>query len=438
MIKILKHLSTYDFFGKKWNIKMRDRIRWFGGKELVWTIYVGIIYFAILLLIDKKDINSPEIDLIVSSGIWKAFPYVWLLLFGIQFVNGIITHFLMAFTRDEYWNRWWRIFSPFEKKWYKDNVKEIMARSWFMFTHPDIDDEFLLFKSSMKMKSGYAEEVVNEGNLYAHMHFTYKGLYDSVAEDAYKKDYASGYRRLWAKHQIQRDDKGKYYIPSDKSYRRKSVECNISDFEKMKTESEELWSMCTYKKKYKGNLLGRHCGFNVFARLKWINGVPMVCITMINISMIMLNIVSVHFDKMKNITTNNNWILINQVAIFSFLIVFAHGMIKRVLWAYTKGAYFLSYGMMKHRFPKMNIKSVMKDEFAWAHFRFTHRHFNRELNVLNDKYVVSFLVIGCNADYEGLNCEQKKLIKEYGVAKNEKGRYFSWNDKKYQKYLDSL
>jgi hypothetical protein len=45
---------------------------------------------------------------------------------------------------------------------------------------------------------------------------------------------------------------------------------------------------------------------------------------------------------------------------------------------------------------------------------------------------------GIEENPEAYHRERKELLKKYGVDKDEKGNYFSWNDKKYRKMLERL
>ena len=197
-----------------------------------------------------------------------------------------------------------------------------------------------------------------------------------------------------------------------------------------------------YRRRYDWNLFGKHCGTYIIGRLDWINGKPMVWVTMLNLFLLIVNVL---FDKVLmdvaevNVLTSFwGWNLFNILAKIAFWVLFVDGVIVNFLWSFTRGKYHCSYFARLIKYPVLDNKAIVKEELSWAWFLYTHPKFDYELQELDNRYSVGLVMAGLEADPEGYAREYRELIKAHGVLKDEKGRYFTWDDKKYRKFLEQL
>lgn len=197
-----------------------------------------------------------------------------------------------------------------------------------------------------------------------------------------------------------------------------------------------------YRRKYNWNLFGKHCGLDIIGRLDWINGKPMVWVGVLNFILIVLNYffkkTSTNVAEVNMLISHWGWYWFNLISKIVFWILFVDGVIVKILWSYTRGKYHCSYFAMLIKYPEMDNKAIVKNDLAWAHFLHTHPEFDYKLEALKNKYTTNLIMQGKEADVEGFQREYNKLVRDYGVQKDEKGRYFTWDDKKYRKMLEKL
>lgn len=197
-----------------------------------------------------------------------------------------------------------------------------------------------------------------------------------------------------------------------------------------------------YGKRYDWNLFGKHEGFYIIGRLDWINGKPMVWVAMLNLFLLIVNIVfdkfCVNIPEVSVLTSFWGWNLFNLIAKIAFWVLFVDGVIVNFLWSFTRGKYSVPYWKRLLLFPELDNKAEVKEELSWAWFLFTHPEFDYKVQKLKEKYTVNRRMAGLAPDPEGYAHAYVALEKEYGVMKDEKGRYFTWNDKKYRKFLEQL
>lgn len=197
-----------------------------------------------------------------------------------------------------------------------------------------------------------------------------------------------------------------------------------------------------YKRNIDWNIFGKHCGTNIKGRLKYINGKPMLWVTRLNILLIALKFVFEKFcmdvPEVVALTSSWGWKLFNILAGIAFWVLFVDGVIVRILDSYTRGEYFCPYIVRLIKFPRLDNKADVKRELAWAHFLYTHPDFDCKEKELRNKYFANRFYADLEPDKEGYARAYKELWDSYGVMQDEKGRYFSWKDKKYQKYLEEI
>ena len=197
-----------------------------------------------------------------------------------------------------------------------------------------------------------------------------------------------------------------------------------------------------YRRKYNWNLLGKHCGPNIIGRLDWINGKPMVWIGILNFILLLLNM---GFDKSNGsipevnlLVSHWGWYWFNQIAKILFWILFIDGMIVNFLWSFTRGQYHCSYFARLIKYPTLDNKSEVKETLAWAWFLFKHPEIDYKLQEALNSCTNDLLAQGKECEPERYRDLHFAILKKYGVQKDEKGRYFTWNDRKYRKMLEKL
>lgn len=197
-----------------------------------------------------------------------------------------------------------------------------------------------------------------------------------------------------------------------------------------------------YKRNINWNIFGKHCGTNIKGRLEWINGKPMLWVTRLNLLLIVVKFVFEKFcadvPEVLALTSFWGWKLFNILAGIAFWVLFVDGIIVKALRSYTRGKYCMPYLKRVIMFPQLNNKEEVKKELAWAHFLYTHPDFDCKEQELRNRYFVNPLDADLEPDKAGYARAYKELWDSYGVMQDEKGRYFTWKDKKYQKYLEEI
>lgn len=197
-----------------------------------------------------------------------------------------------------------------------------------------------------------------------------------------------------------------------------------------------------YRRKYDWDILGKHCGLNIIGRLDWINGKPMVWVGMINLFLLIFSVfVKESFldvPEVLELTSSLGWNIFNVIVQIAFWVLFVDGVIFRILWNFTRGKYFRPYLVRLIKFPQLNNKEDVKEDLAWAWFLHTHPQLDYELEELKNRCAKG--IVNGRFEFDDLSYQQgfRALMKKHGVVKNERGKYFSWNDKKYKKMLEKM
>ena len=198
-----------------------------------------------------------------------------------------------------------------------------------------------------------------------------------------------------------------------------------------------------YRRKYDWDLLGSsYLWYDIKGRLDWINGKPMVVVGYLNIILLILNFafkkIDIDIPEINMVVSHWGWHWFNLVSKIVFWVLFIDGIIVNALWSFTRGEYHCSYFVRLIRYSALDNKKEVKEMLSWAWFLFTHPEIDYHLQALEYRHTTYCVMNDLEVNPEAYQRARKELLKKYGVAKNEKGRYFSWNDKKYRKMLEKL
>lgn len=198
-----------------------------------------------------------------------------------------------------------------------------------------------------------------------------------------------------------------------------------------------------YKRRYRWNLLGNHCvWYDITGRLDWINGKPMVVIGWTYLILVILNFVlkrsDVDVPELNMVLSHWGWHWLNLIVKILFWVLFVDGIIVRFLRTFTRGEYYCSYFVRLYKFPTFDNKAKVKEDLAWAWFLFTHPEIDYKLEELLNRYTTYSVTNNVEPDTAGYQREHAELLRKYSIHKDDKGKYYSLNDKKYRKKLEKL
>lgn len=193
-------------------------------------------------------------------------------------------------------------------------------------------------------------------------------------------------------------------------------------------------------RRYKWNLFGWHCGLNVIGRLKWINGLPMVYVTLLNVYLFSVDklLIRMEVPGADVLFAHWGWHIFDVFGKIVFIFLFTDGVATRFLFTFTRGRYNCSYFIRRFKFPEENYREIIRDDIALAWFRFRHCEFDYRLQKIEKDYFVRNNSLGERIYAENCQREVMDLMDEFRVCKDEKGKYFSWDDRKYRKILEKM